>query len=113
MSACSIIFVISALSPALSFISLSSRAEKLQDDRIELARFLDVRDVSALIDHDQCRPRNVLVKTLAVAQRQETVFTSPHDQCRLLDLRHHVIEKIFTANDRLGKTLDREAVAGS
>src|ERR1044072_7056582 len=96
----------------LSFILLSVRSEKLDYRRIKLTRLFQIRHVSTLIEHNQLRAGDIFLKTLALGQRHQAVFTSPNDQRGSFDRLYSVVEKVFATDDRLGDAFDREAVAG-
>src|ERR1700752_2316075 len=104
MSACSIILVISALSP--TFILLRAFTEEFEHCGIELRGLLDLWHVTTLIEDNEFRTGNVLIKMFAFGHRDETILTSPDKQRRSLNCFDSVVEKVFAANDRFGDAVD-------
>src|SRR6266566_9576908 len=90
-----------------------SVAKKLKKHGVEFFRTLNVRHMTAVIYDAQSGSLNLPIKALAEAERNQFVFTTPHNQRGLVDRSEPIVEDILTANHRVKNLADRVAIAGS
>ena len=88
-------------------------SKKLKERGVKFFRTLNMRHVSAIIDDAESGRLDFLMKALAEAERNEFVFTTPHNERGLVDRSEPIVEDILTANHRVENLADRVAIAGS
>src|SRR5438046_8888858 len=87
---------LSATEPASSCI-----AQKLKHGGGEFRRTFQLRDVAAIINDLEPRVRNLFMKSLAKAERDEFIVAAPNDERRSIDHGESVIEHIISAYHRV------------
>src|SRR6266566_2326885 len=94
-------------------ISSLSVAKKLKKHGVKFFRTLNVRHMTAVIDDAESGSLDLPIKALAEAERNQCVFTTPHNERGLVDRSEPIVEDILTANHRVKNLADRVAIAGS
>jgi hypothetical protein len=78
----------------------------------ELRRTFQLRDVAAIINDLEPRVRNLFMKSLAKAERDEFIVAAPNDERRSIDHAESVIEHIISASHRVEELANGVTIPG-
>ena len=95
-----------------AYSASSCIAEKLKHGGGELRRTFQLRHVTAIINDLELGVRNLLMKSLAKAERYEFIVAAPNDERRPIDHAEPVIEHVVSAHHRLEELTNGVVVSG-
>src|SRR5207237_10396872 len=93
-----------------AYSASSCIAEKLKHGGGELRRTFQLRHVTAIINDLELGVRNLLMKSLAKAERYEFIVAAPNDESRPIDHAEAVIEHVVFALNCLNRLINVEFV---